>query len=131
MKRRPCDSCRKFNICKPPADFYLSACQWKDAEGKQSIDKTWGLTATKPKFCSESYEDGWVAIKWSTNDIDQVIRDRNMSFEPKLTHDEEMEILEMMMRSYSPAAGVNLDTIAFLLVNMYGDRLVDELEESA
>lgn len=132
MSKRPCDSCRKFNICNPGPDFYVSACQWKDAEGKQNLPRdNWGITSTKTQFNSESREDGWVAIRWSVKDVDQAIEDHEMHFEPTLTSDEKMDLLETMLKGYSPASGANLDTIAFLLVNMYGDRLVDDLEESA
>ena len=132
MNRRPCDSCRKFNICNPGPDFYVSACQWKEAEGKQNLPQdNWGITATKIQFNSESREDGWVAIKWSIHDVDKVIEENGMRFEPELTSDEKMNLLETMLKGYDPTSGANLDTVAFLLVNMYGDRLVKDLEETA
>lgn len=59
-----CDDCKKKNICKPSREYHFM-CQWKDADGKQKIAtrSEWGITPAAPTFCSESREDGWVAIK--------------------------------------------------------------------
>ena len=122
-----CDDCKKKNICKPSREYHFM-CQWKDADGKQKIAtrSEWGITPAAPTFCSESREDGWVAIKWTIEDVDTVIEDYGFHFEPALTQSEKMDVLEKVVKYHNAAEGVCWSTIASWLKHMYGDRFAND-----
>lgn len=127
-----CDDCRKKSICKPSRP-YSFMCQWKDADGKQRIAARdeWGLTAISNKFVAQNEEEGWVAVKWSIDDIDACIKDAGYNLKPELSNSEKMELLKTMVRKQGATKETSYRVIDFLLRNMYGDRIVDTLEESA
>lgn len=127
-----CDDCVKKNICKPSKEYHFD-CQWKNVSGKQRIAARdeWGLTAISNKFVPQNEEEGWVAIQWSINDVDACIAVANYHFEPELTSSEKMALLKKMAHSLGATKETSYRVIDFLLMNMYGDRIIDTLEESA
>ena len=126
-----CDDCKKKSICKPSRPYNF-ACQWKHADGKQKSPRDeWGIAPAAPKFCEESREDGWVAIKWTIEDVDTVIQDYGFHFEPALTQDEKMNALEQVVKYHNAAEGICWSTIANWLKHMYGNRLADDCWKAA
>lgn len=126
-----CDDCTKKSICKPSKPYNFM-CQWKNVEGKQRIAARdeWGLTAISNKFVPENRDEGWMALKLTTNDIDKFVESHHFRFDHELSHDEKMTILEHISKNKAVAAKIVDEAINMLLWSLYGDRLVEDLEET-
>ena len=63
-----------------------------------------------------------INIKWTVEDVDAVIRDRELVFEPELTDVEKGDVLENVLNHHDANEGITWNTIAFWIEELYGGR---------
>lgn len=67
-------------------------------------------------------EEGWIALYWTIDDVDEAACMAEMGFEPELTHEEKMRVLEKVIKYHDAEEGVTWYTLQYWLYVLYGDR---------
>lgn len=69
---------------------------------------------------------GSIAIIWCIEDVDSVIADKRYRFEPRLSRNEKMKVLEYIENHHDANIGVNWDVIEDALMRLYGERITEK-----